>query len=372
MTIWIQRNLFKSVQGAQLGLFTVSVPVHAHMRTTKSGTTVLVAPHVAKRKKGRQKKHLDTAGPAAPQKGQKGYRAPPARHPDAWDGRTPDEIGRSVVAAAQAIVHEPETAWMYGSEDGDPTDTWTEADLPDLLEIPHRGATGEPEPEQNRVAMARWVLDHLTDDIGVRGLGLERDEESRYLRKARLEPWALAAVIGDALEPDQEFRLTDLSVEDATAFVREHHSHLPTINLRGAMFLLGLKRGGRLVAVAVAGTPTGRWKDQTNVLELTRVASDGTTRNASSKLTARILDMLPRTGRTRFVTYTFPGEEGTSYKALKDKGLRPTGITTDHSEQERRPGGSSRSGTATSGSKLRWEAGPDATPARWDLLETFK
>lgn len=354
--------------GEQLSLFR-PVTVHAHQRHVKHGVEVV-------HEHQRHVKHLDRAGPAAPAKGQKGHRAPPARPEGAFDGRTPDEIGRTVVSNAVRLREDPDVAAMWHiPADAADEETWTEADLPDLLGIPRRDHAGQPEPLEHRIAWARWTFEHVVNDLGIRGLELDPKQRERYLQRGwLLEPWALAAVITDAIEPDQEFRLADVTREEATAFVKKHHSHLSEINLRGAMFLLGLKRGERLVAVAIAGTPTAPWSKAgpETILELTRVASDGTTLNASSKLTGRILDLLPRTGRTRFVTYTFPGEAGTSYKALKDKGLRPVGISSDHSTQTRREGGSSRSANAASGKKLRWEAGPDAAPARWDLLETFR
>lgn len=47
---------------------------------------------------------------------------------------------------------------------------------------------------------------------------------------------------------------------------------------------------------------------------------------------------------------------------------KAVGLTTDHSSQTRRPGGSARSANAASGRNIRWEAGPDAGPADWSLV----
>jgi hypothetical protein len=276
-----------------------------------------------------------------------------------------------IVREALRLKDDPMLPFIWETEPdavdelGDP-ELWTQADLPDLLGVPYLGAAGEPMTLDERIGIACWVLVHVgelppLDDLPVR-------DAHRYRRGWHLPAWAVAAVLADALDPDQRLRLSEVTKEQAETFVRIHHSHLPAVNFRGVMFVLGLRRGDRLVAVATAGTPTGRWKDPHRVLELTRVASDGTTMNASSMLTGRVLDLLPQTGRTLFVTYTFADEDGASYRALKDKGLRPVAITDDHGTQVRRPGGSSRTATGT-GAKIRWEAGPDAAPARWDLLE---
>ena len=61
----------------------------------------------------------------------------------------------------------------------------------------------------------------------------------------------------------------------------EHHSVQSRMNPRGLMYALGVMRGGRLVAVAIAVSPTAPWKGknrspvcpQTNVVEISRVAS---------------------------------------------------------------------------------------------------
>jgi len=140
------------------------------------------------------------------------------------------------------------------------------------------------------------------------------------------------------------------------------------------MYALGAMVGQRLVAVATAGSPTGRWakRPAETVLELTRVASDGTTPNAASMLTARLLDLAPRSVRALdqgwlFVTYQLASEPGTPYRALRDKGLRPVVCLAGRRASGARSG--SRSPVLAE-PKVRWEAGPMALPARWDLLDT--
>ena len=188
--------------------------------------------------------------------------------------------------------------------------------------------------------------------------------------------------------PHGRLELVSLDKPTACAFVEEHHSTLPYCNPRGMMYALGARLGGELVAVATAGTPTGRWGGDAcpvdGILELTRIASvGGLTRedrrgrvvpvNASSALAARLLDLLPFSGRRgatgcRFVTYSLEGEAATTYLALVTKGLRPVAR-----RRGKRPSGARGSRRSLSHvPKIVWEAGPAARPPVWELLAEEK
>lgn len=208
-------------------------------------------------------------------------------------------------------------------------------------------------------------------------------------RRAGLVPEALAvAMIADVLDPADDSGLIVLAipVDAAARFVEQHHSELPDLNKRGLLFAFGAFHDGNLVAVATANTPTGRWAKARGsctsfgVLELTRVASAPviiTNRrgrrvplSAGSKLVARVLDLLPQSGRRGrdgclFVTYSLTREEGTTYLALADKGLRPTRLIKP------RGGGGARSSSTASlkaEEKIAWEAGPAARAPEWSVL----
>lgn len=118
----------------------------------------------------------------------------------------------------------------------------------------------------------------------------------------------------------------------------------------------------------------GRGIDQRNVLELTRVASDGTVKNAASMLTARLLDLLPVSGRgdpsqaPLFVTYQLTSEDGTTYRALSDRGLRP--VAFQAGDRHKVTGGQrSQVKSLADVDKILWQAGPLATVADWPLLD---
>ncbi|MCB9705839.1 MAG: hypothetical protein H6711_28510 [Myxococcales bacterium] len=185
--------------------------------------------------------------------------------------------------------------------------------------------------------------------------------------------------------PEGRLELVSVDKPTACAFIERHHAALPYCNPRGMMYAIGARLGGRLVAVATAGTPTGRWSDTggcpvDGILELTRIASlGGLTRtdrrgrrvpvNASSALASRLLDLLPSSGRRRavgcrFVTYSLAGERCTTYLSLVSKGLRPVAR-----RRGKEPTGARGSHASLPHvDKIVWEDGPAARPPDWTLI----
>ena len=187
-----------------------------------------------------------------------------------------------------------------------------------------------------------------------------------------LPRWLAEAVLADALRPKLKLQLVTVSREDAAEFIRRHHSKLPHVNQRGLLFALGVARGGRVVAVATVNTPSGRWAEPHGVVEVSRIASDGTVKGAASKLMARILDVWQRAARyeappTLLVTYSLSSEDGVTYRALKDRGLRPTVKIPGREPGGARAGGADSDLALARIDKVRWEAGPAAGPADWSL-----
>ncbi|HKB35200.1 MAG TPA: XF1762 family protein, partial [Gemmataceae bacterium] len=65
-----------------------------------------------------------------------------------------------------------------------------------------------------------------------------------------------------------------LHLKEANQFVAQHHRHnLPTT---GCKFAVGAALDGKLVGVAIAGTPVARRLDDGKTLEVLQVATDGT------------------------------------------------------------------------------------------------
>ena len=310
---------------------------------------------------------------AAPRPGEKGYRAPAAPSP-----------GRGMLAQAYQNLEDPMffAGWSALTEAHDWTDDEEHdeliADFLDLyVGVPDRAMDGRVYTFEDRVYLALWVTDLAMLAHPTMHMGTSWDGGDVYLRhRPEGEPlpyWLAAALADDALQADGALRLVNVPIETACSYIAEHHSQLPDCNRRGLMYALGVMRGARLVAVGTAGHPSGRWGSRRvnvkNVLELTRVASDGTVKGAASKLVARLLDLLPVSGRAEgpelFVTYSLASEPGTPYRALADKGLRPVEFVPGKIAGGARKGSH---GALHDVDKVRWEAGEAAMPARWDLL----
>jgi len=353
----------------------------------------------------------------APSPGDRGYREPPAEmHRYATE---PTGEARSLLDWAIHEIENPETMeleaapWEQGIED-ETAHSWFEWEIEQLYGLFERSEmSGYPAPHddedwQDWLDEYEAVYDryHILDRAPVnsrdadgtprsiqRQIGLVLDtldvaaELSPETARSWWEPgwfdrwkrdeggtyprWLVEAAMADALDPDKTLRLVPVSREVARDFISRHHRFLPDWPYR-TMYAVGARKGRRLVAVATAGHPTGRWADQTNVLELTRIASDATVKNASSMLAARLLDLTTTSARgdpltpTRFVTYSLISEPGHVYKSLADKGLKPVLIGSKHAK----PGGRRKKVKALADvDKIRWEAGPGAGEANWSLLD---
>ena len=138
----------------------------------------------------------------------------------------------------------------------------------------------------------------------------------------------------------------------------KHHKTREKLNPR-YQHALAVMAGDELLAVATLGTPTGRWakEKQGKIVELQRVISSGSRKNASSLAAAQSIEWAKRNGLT-LVTYSEIQEAGSTYKALQEPRkdgyhLRPTSL---------RPARQSRAGKPEP-EKVRWEAGPLAGEA---------
>lgn len=341
--LWGLDRRQEAAKAEQLGLFgdmTHGGQLHPEVRVDRTGRTQ------------RRWLHSQFGEAGAPKPGERGYRElSPERAAaerrasviySAAEGLIQSELG-------QHVYEQMRRAWGIPGDD-DFADVIEPEDLPDLIDWPQ----ADPATAADLIEMVMASSDPV-------GHG---------------PPRAIAeAIIADQIAPAGKLRLVNVRPDEAMAFIAEHHSTMPVGNPRGLMYAIGVKHGGRLVAVATAGTPTGRWSNPHAVLELTRIASDGTVKGASSKLAARLLDLAPRSVRNAppgspwlFVTYSLASERGTTYKALREKGLRPTELIKGKSAG----GGGARSGSTTgyaADDKIRWEAGPLASPAKWSLVE---
>lgn len=105
-----------------------------------------------------------------------------------------------------------------------------------------------------------------------------------------------------------------VELADANAFVEAHHRHHdPVLNHR---FSLGVGDDDGLRGVAIVERPKAKGIDQSLVLEVTRVATDGR-RNACSWLYAAVARIAWWMGVRAVVTYTLADvESGASLRAV--------------------------------------------------------
>lgn len=255
--------------------------------------------------------------------------------------------------------------------------------LSDLLGLePGELLCGEvfvPEDPSSRARLAEALVARAAEvmpEPGLRGDGelVFLGGPVGWMRAAIIEA-RLRQLCGRASKLDA--RIVVVSPEVSAEFIQRHHSALKERNYRGALYDLGLEVGGRLVAVMTVTAPSGPHRDPHRVVEVSRVASDGTLHGASSTLVKKameLVDLSRRYGEMRpglLVTYSLLSEYGTTYKSLESFGLRPTQFLAGRPEQSdgsSRPSFASKSGVP----KIRWEYGAEAAPADKSLLRLVR
>ena len=131
-------------------------------------------------------------------------------------------------------------------------------------------------------------------------------------------------------------QLVPVSQKNANVWVNATHRHLSAP--RGDLFRVGLSDGAALLAVGIAGRPCRMLQDG-KTAEFLRIASVAAPDvNACSVLYGALRRAGKALGYVRFVTYTLPGEPGTSLKAagFEDDGLTRGGEWSRPSRQRRK------------------------------------
>jgi hypothetical protein len=103
-----------------------------------------------------------------------------------------------------------------------------------------------------------------------------------------------------------------LGLDEANAFVREHHRHHKPVV--GHLFSLGAALEGKIVGIAIVGRPVARGRDDGVTAEVTRLATDGTD-NACSFLYGASARAAFALGFKRIGTYILASERGKSLSA---------------------------------------------------------
>ena len=272
---------------------------------------------------------------------------------------------------------------------------WADPDVAGWLQawLCEAGVYGYAECAGDRLTAADWAAaplhpDEFADVIGLPGvdayvvadlyaqIALDYSDDLTIAAIA----WQLADLAASRAgggQPSTKPRLVLVGKDEAARYIETHHAALPYLNPRGLLYTIGVKVGPRLVAVGTVNTPSGAFKQLPEgctihgIVDLTRIASDGTVKGASSMIAARAIDLLPASGRygqrgCLFVTYSLLTEKGTTYLALVDRGLRPTGLLKGG-----KPSGARKGATEASLAqvpKIRWQAGPAAAAPNWELL----
>jgi hypothetical protein len=141
-------------------------------------------------------------------------------------------------------------------------------------------------------------------------------------------------------------KIIPLDLKEANYLVKKlHRHHKPAV---GHRFSLGVIDGeGNVIGCVIASRPIARLADQKFVLEITRVATDGS-RNACSILLGAVSRTAKAMGYARVQTTTLSRESGSSLKAV---GWKSQEINQDGTGWDSRSG---RNVDCKNDKKVRW------------------
>ena len=124
------------------------------------------------------------------------------------------------------------------------------------------------------------------------------------------------------MSADARLRVIPLDLDEAKAYVAQHHRHhQPPV---GHRFSLGAGLGDQIVGVIICGRPVARMEDDGFTIEVLRCCTDGT-RNACSFLYRASWRVAKEMGYKRGVTRTLPEEGGASLRGAGWTLVGPSG-----------------------------------------------
>lgn len=167
------------------------------------------------------------------------------------------------------------------------------------------------------------------------------------------------------MRADVQVRLVIVPVywREAKAYIAAvHRHHEPGANGR---FSIGVEDdAGQLRGVAVMGRPKARMLPHKQIMEVTRVATDGCP-NACSALYGAACRLHRNHGYRKAITYILRSEPGTSLRAA---GWRPVALTEDDASWDRRK--RRRDDKHPLEQKVRWECRHSELPElTWAAIE---
>lgn len=107
-------------------------------------------------------------------------------------------------------------------------------------------------------------------------------------------------------------KIVPIELKEANVFIESLHRHHKKV--QGHRFSIGVEKDGKLIGVACVGRPVARNTNPKEVLEVTRLCTDGT-KNACSALYAAAARVGKELGYKKIQTFILDSESGTSLKA---------------------------------------------------------
>lgn len=107
-------------------------------------------------------------------------------------------------------------------------------------------------------------------------------------------------------------RIVPVELKEANDFIARHHRHHKPV--QGHRFSIGVVKDGILVGVATVGRPVSRHTNSKEVLEVTRLCTDGT-KNACSSLYSAAARAGRELGYLKIQSFILDEENGASLKA---------------------------------------------------------
>lgn len=112
-----------------------------------------------------------------------------------------------------------------------------------------------------------------------------------------------------------------ITLKEANEFVENHHRHHKPVV--GHKFSIGVEKDGQLRGVCIVGRPVARNVNNREVVEVTRLCTDGT-KNTCSFLYSAAARIAKEMGYKQIQTYILESEFGASLKASNWKLLHVT------------------------------------------------
>lgn len=142
-----------------------------------------------------------------------------------------------------------------------------------------------------------------------------------------------------------------ITLGEARTYIDQHHRHNAGPQFHKFSICLRAPGGPKPVGVAVASTPKARHQMDGKTLEINRCCTDVRYTDVCSRLYAGAIRIGRELGYRRFLTYTLPGESGSSLRAV---GFQLNGMGSPSPNGWNSPARPRNIDNYPPGEKLRW------------------